>query len=392
MDAKGMPKAFWYISIGLIAVAVGGFVVYDSSQPSVVPNSEISAGFPQDIVALGRLEPASDVVNVAAPLALQGDRIAELRVNVGDFLQPGQVIAVLDSRDRLEKLLAQAQGQVQVTQSHLARVQAGAKRGEITAQQATTAQLKSELSGETSAQAAALVRLRAELDNAQNEFDRFNSLYQAGAVSASDLDAKGLALKSAQARLSEAKANEDWTGNTLQAQIRASQATLDGITEVRPEDIALAQAEVDQAKTALQVASTDLEKAFIRAPTAGQILEVLGRPGEQIGNQGIIKLGQTEQMVVVIEVDSSDINRVRIGQSATITSDAFEAELRGTIREIGYEVKRQSVFSDQPGADLDSRVIETRIELSSADSQRAANFTNLQVIAAIQTERSLNSR
>jgi multidrug efflux pump subunit AcrA (membrane-fusion protein) len=54
----------------------------------------------KQIVALGRLEPAGGIIKLSAPLALDGDRVKELRVQEGSKIQAGQIIAVLDSIDR----------------------------------------------------------------------------------------------------------------------------------------------------------------------------------------------------------------------------------------------------------------------------------------------------
>ena len=227
---KRLQNPAFVIGIGLVVLAIGGGIFYGLRQRTSILGAEVpvSLSTPQ-VVALGRLEPSSEVISLSAPLALQSDRLAELKVKVGDAVEAQQVVAVLDSRNRLEKLLAEAQEQVQIAEKKLAQVTAGAKQGEINAQRATVVQLQAELSGEMTAQAAALARLQAALNNAQADFDRFESLYQAGAISASDQDAKRLALRSAQAQFDEAKANRSRIVNTLQAQIKSAQATLNQI-------------------------------------------------------------------------------------------------------------------------------------------------------------------
>ena len=59
-------------------------------------------------------------------------------------IKPGDVIAVLDSRDRLQAALNQSQEQVRVAEANLALVKAGAKTGEIQAQQAAIARIQIE--------------------------------------------------------------------------------------------------------------------------------------------------------------------------------------------------------------------------------------------------------
>ena len=381
------PAKWQLIGFGLLAAVFGGLATY-AVLPMLneSPATEFAAvpAVPPTVVALGRLEPASTVVNLSLPLALDGDRVAELLVAEEETVEAGQVVAVMDSSDRLQQLVAQAEAQMRAAQQKLALVQAGEKQGIITAQQADITQLEADFAGTLSAQSATLTRLRAELQNAQVEFARFEQLYQRGAVSASARDEKQTVLATAQAQVEEATAEFGRSQQTLQAQITSARANLEQLREVRPEDIAVAQAEVDSAAESLAVANTELSQSQIRAPMAGRILKIHSYPGENVGDQGIAELGQTQRMVVVAEVDESDIQQIQIGQSAVVTSDAFASELRGTVERIGQTVSKQSVFSNQPGSNLDSRVVEVRIALSAEDSQKAASLTNLQVEAAIQ--------
>ncbi|WP_272819470.1 efflux RND transporter periplasmic adaptor subunit [Scytonema hofmannii] len=118
---------------------------------------------------------------------------------------------------------------------------------------------------------------------------------------------------------------------TLQQQINEAQATYKQMREIRPTDLQAAQAEVDSAIAALKKAKADLALAYVRSPIAGQILKIYAQPGEIVGEKGIAAIGQTNQMFVAAEVYETDINRVRSGQRATVTSSAFADELKGTV-------------------------------------------------------------
>ena len=107
-------------------------------------------------------------------------------------MEAGQVIAVLDNRDRLQAALQQAEEQVQIALAKLNQVQAGAQSGEIAAQRAEIARLEAAQAGDISTQQATIARLEAELGNARTEYQRYESLYQQGAVSASERDARAL--------------------------------------------------------------------------------------------------------------------------------------------------------------------------------------------------------
>ena len=234
------------------------------------------------------------------------------------------------------------------------------------------------------AQKAAIARWQSEVRTAKAEYNRYQSLYQDGAISASERDNKRLVWETAQAQLEEALATENRTITTLEAQIAAAKATLNRIAEVRPVDVETARAEVERAIATVKRAETELAQAYVRTPIAGQILKIHTHPGETIDEEyGIAELGQTEQMVVVAEVYQTDINKVSLGQNAVITSNVLSKELHGKVSEIGLQVTRQNVFSNQPGENLDRRVVEVKILLTPEDSQRAASLTNLQVQTAI---------
>jgi HlyD family secretion protein len=422
------------------------------SQTAAIPVTPPPA---KQIVGLGRLEPAEGIVKLSAPLALDGDRIKELRVQEGSKIRAGQIIAVLDSVDRLQSTLIHERQQVAIAQAKLAQIKAGAKPGEIVAQRATIsriqvqvkgeqntqqkaidrikaqwdgdkaaqleaiARIRAQWDGDRAAQSAAIGKFQVELANARSELNRYQQLAQKGAISQSLLDSKKLAVASFGQQLREAEAIRTRIENTSSKQLREAQivlariqntnrqqlqeadatlakvqgtgkgqiieaqANLTRIAEVRPIDIQAAQAEVQSAIATQNRAQTDLERAYIRTPTAGEILKINTRMGEKVTDKGIVDLAQTAATIVVAEIYQTDIDRVKIGQKATITSQAFSGGLNGVVDRIGLQVNRQNVFSDRPGENLDRRVIEVKIKLDSNDSKRVSGLTNLQVQAAI---------
>ncbi|GAP96298.1 ABC exporter membrane fusion protein [Leptolyngbya sp. NIES-2104] len=385
LDLFLKPKNRLWVVVGLATLVTGGTSFYIVSQFSPKPAAQPVETAPtvKRIAALGRLEPASEVVKLSAPIALDGDRVSQILVKQGDRVQKGQVIAILDSRDKLQDALNQAREQVRVAEAKLAQVRAGAKSGEIEAQQATITRLQADRSGEIAAQAAEINRWEAEVRTAQAEFDRFNKLYQQGAIAASNLDSKRLALDTARSQLRQAQVKQNQAANSLEAQLSEARANLDRIAEVRPVDVEPVETEVRSAIAAMKRAETELEQAYIRAPIAGQILKVHTRAGEKISNSGIADLAQNDQMVAVAEVYQSDIANVKVGQNAVITGQGFEGELQGKVSAVGLLVNQQEVFSNQPGENLDRRVVEVKIRLTPEASQQVSGLTNLQVQTAI---------
>ncbi|MGB5637182.1 MAG: ABC exporter membrane fusion protein [Waterburya sp.] len=370
------------IFIAGIALILGGMTVYRLRQTTV---SEVEAPIQvlpeiKTVTALGRLEPSGEIIQISVSSAAEGNRIEELLVQQGDKIKRGDVIAILDSRDRLEAALNQAQEQVGVAQANLAKVKAGAKTGEIQAQQAAIARIEAERSNNIIAQSAMVSRMEAELRNAELEYQRYQTLYQDGAVSASAKDSKYLTLATAQEQLAEAKANLKRIESSQQKQLVQAKATLDKIAEVRPVDVAVAQAEVRQAQAAVKTSQAELDRAYIKSPQAGRVIKILTRPGEVVSSdEGIARIGQVDQMYAVAEVYESDITKVQLGQKATVTSSAISGKLTGIVEYIGLEVERQEVVNTDPTANIDAKVVEVKVKLDEASSQRVAGLTNLLV-------------
>ena len=361
---------------------VGSLAVYKLTQADTSKTEALVQTMPEikTVTALGRLEPKGEIIQISVSSDARGNQIDELLVREGDEIKKGQLIAILDSRDRLVAALDRDREQVRVAQANLAQVKAGAKTGEIQAQQAAIARIEAERSNNIMAQQATVSRIKAEVNNARVEYRRYDRLYQDGAISASEKDSKYLTLKTAQEQLAEAKANLNRIESSQQQQLAEAKATLNKIAEVRPVDVAVAEAEVRQAQAVVKTAQTELDKAYIKSPQAGTAIEILTRPGEVVSNgEGIVRIGQVKQMYAVAEVYESDIGKVKLGQPATITSSAIEGKLTGTVEQIGLEIERQEVVNTDPTANIDARVVEVKVKLDDKSSQKVAGLTNLQV-------------
>ena len=355
------------------------------SQINTPPPTPVPPSVPEPVAvsALGRIEPEGEVIQLSVSSAAEGSRVEQLLVKQGDTVRRGQVIAVLDSYSRRLAALKSAKADVQIAQANLARVKAGAREGDINAQQATINRLEAELRGQIAAQEAAIARLNAELANAEIEYRRYEQLYQDGAISASERDTRLLRVDTVKQQLSEAKETLNRTVETTKVQRKEAQAKLASIAEVRPVDVQVSQAELSQRIAAVNQAQAALELTEVRSPMNGQVLTVNVRPGEVVGNRGIVALGQTDQMYVVAEVYETDVDKVRLGQTATITGAAFNEELTGKVSEIGLEVKQQDVFESDPLVNTDNKIVEVKIRLDPESSQRVRSLSNLQVQVVI---------
>jgi HlyD family secretion protein len=385
------PRLYWAIGLSALSLMIlgGGMIVLRTGVSEQTPSAPTMPRRPVKVNALGRLEPQGEVIQVSAPgstaVSNSGSRVAELRVKEGDRVRQGQTIAVLDSRDRAWASLIEAKQQVAIAQAKLAQTRAGAKQGEIGARRSTVNSLEAELAGENKSQRTEIARLTAEFKNAQADATRYQSLRQSGAISASEAARYRLAAQTAQEKLNMANADFAQTQQTLQARIQEAESTVNQVAEVRPTDIALAQAEVEGAIASVNRLEAELSQAYIRAPQSGQILRIHTRAGERVGEEGIVALGQTERMMVVAEVYESDLHRIRNGQLATITSstNSFPKPLQGKVTEVGFEVAKRDVLDTDPTAANDARVVEVEIQLTPTASRQVARLTNAQVSVEI---------
>ena len=354
--------------IALIVLSSGvlGFTAYYAitkagiaSQPA--PTITATPKAPPAISSLGRLEPQGELVKVAPPSALGSSRIAKLLVKESDTVQQDQVIAVLDSFDRAQAAVKQAESQVEVRQSILDQVKAGSKTGDIEAQKAAMMSRK-----------ANLARWQNELEIANSDLKRYESLAKDGAASEFQRDSFMLKVKSISGQIEQAR-----------EEIAQAEGQLNSVSEVRPTDVKVAEMQLQSAISDLDRAKADLFLTVVRAPIAGQILKVHAKSGEAVSNSdGVVELGNTKQMYAVAEIYETDIGKVKVGQKATITSEVINGEISGKVERIGLRIAKNDVLGTDPATKTDVRVIEVRIKLD--NSAKVSSLTNLQVKVKIQ--------
>jgi HlyD family secretion protein len=304
---------------------------------------------PIGVSALARLAPEGEVIAIAPGSAADGGRVDRLHVAVGDRVSAGQIIAVLDTHRKRAASVREAQAKVEIARVKLAQVLAGPKLEDVRAQES-------------------LVRKnQAELQAAEVKFERTAVLLKRNVIAQQEFDDE---------RLKEREARES---------LGQSVAQLEAMKLVRPTDVKLAEADLAQSEAALAVASADLDAALIRSPVAGRVLRIHTRPGERVGDQGVVDVGGTDVMHAVAEVYEEDIGKVRPGQKARVRVPTLGAELSGEVVHKDLVVARKVVFNNDPVADTDARVVEVRIRLAPADSAQVAGLSNARAEVVIDT-------
>lgn len=310
---------------------------------SSVPAQQNAVAERVAVHALGRLEPASRILELSPESGNEGTTIRELLVQEGEDVESGAVLAVLDNFVRREASVAEARAALDAARAKLAQVKAGAKAGDIAAQE------------------AALALTRQQSTVVRKELDRARELHQRKALSDDDLDGK------------------QWELDRLMIESQRGSGLLDSLREVRETDVEAAAAEVARAEAILTSAETQLAASRIHAPVAGRILRIHVRPGERLGTDGVLELGDVRQMHAVAEVFEADVSLLREGLNAEVVVDGSGDRLRGTVVEIGHVVARKVVLTNDPVSDTDARVVEVRVSLDAESSGKVARLSNARV-------------
>lgn len=234
----------------------------------------------------GRIEATE--VDVATKLA---GRVASIDVDEGDFVEPGQILARMDTQ-ALEAQLQQARAQVRQAQNaeHTALAQVALRESEKVS-------------------AIAVVRQRqAELDAAQKRHARSATLVRRNALPQQTLDDDLARLQSTQAALAAAN-----------AQVISADA-----------GISAAQAQVEEARSAVEAAQAgvdrlqaDIDDSQLKAPRTGRVQYRVTQPGEVLGAGGkLLNLVDLTDVYMTFFLPERQAGRVALGSEVRLVIDA----------------------------------------------------------------------
>lgn len=218
-------------------------------------------------------------------------------VQKGDRVQKGQILARLESTPG-ELGLVQAQAKYQVAAARLKLLRSGTSQEE-------RATMEAELRAS-----------QAQLDLAEQSYARAKKLQQASAVSEGELN----------------ELEKDLT--IAKTQVAQWQAKLSGIERgPRPEELAIVEAELALAKSAVDAAAYDVARCSLRSPADGTVLQSnlqvggYARPGASS-----IVVADLARLVVAAAIPEARLDDLQIG--AVCRVQTATGELNGTVRSI----------------------------------------------------------
>jgi HlyD family secretion protein len=389
------------IIAGVLVIAAAA-VIYFSANPaawqSVAGQMDLSQPKTNGLTASGFIE--AEEVTIAPEL---GGRVLELLAEEGDDVEAGQVLVRLDGT-LLEAQIEAAQASLDLGQAQLSQAQAGARPEQVQKAEADLARAQAGRDGayqawqdlitlrdnpqrldaqiaqaeaQVAAAKAALDQAIAYKDAAQIAYDNYGDAlnilndippqYQPGLQMSFHLipnvywkswvgvNTAGATYDGAVQALNDLYAMRD-NPQDLNAQIDAAeaqyrageaavgmaQAQLDGLKAgATAEEIAIAEAQVEQAQAALAKLTVQRDKQTISAPVGGVVLEVNTHEGElAIPGGTMLTLGHLDQVTLTVYVPENRLGQVKIRQAVAVSVDSFPGRtFEGTVVRIADEAE-----------------------------------------------------
>ena len=263
------------ILILLAAVIVAGLYYYPRFVKEPPPSNQLALS--------GNIEAHESLVG----FKVQG-RIADLPVEEGQRIEQGALLARLEDADLKQKVRIDEDA-LRVRESNLALTLAGTRQQELKATQQN------------------MIDAHADLEQKLLDNDRMQRLFAKDEVSAQDRDLAVTALKRADAtfKAAQQRYNEAAEGS-------------------RKEDIAIAQANLNEAGANLGLSRLNLNYTVLRAPSTGVITVREAELGEVVApGTPVVTLADLDHIWLRAYIAETDMARVHWGQNATITTDTY---------------------------------------------------------------------
>lgn len=203
--------------------------------------------------------------------------ITDINVNEGDYVQAGQVISTLDTKDyNLKVKAAQAQ------------------------YDAAKKQIDNEIP-------AKIAQAQSALDLTKTTYDRLKALYDVGGISQSQLD-------------------------EITTKLNVDTETLN--TAISAKDVA--ETSLQQAKAALDLANSNIKSTTLTSPISGVILKKLNEAGENTAaGYPVVAIGNVDKVYIEVGVPDDSIDKIQKGMNVTAKVYGLDKDVTGTVEEIG---------------------------------------------------------
>lgn len=427
----------------LLGGGTTGSAATNATQMGVVAAKEGT----QATVAVRSAASSVGVVSAAGNLELANEQqvvvevsgiVSQLPAKVGDVVEAGDLLVVLDSRDSeraVEQALlslataqadyadqldgadpleiAAAEASLRAAQENLADVMAGPSQQELASAQASLAAAQASYtdlqSGPTGAEltqlATAMRKAEVAVAEAQTNYDAIAWRNDAGMTSqAADLQSATLDYEDALAAYEQATAPA--TTSDLQSALSEIQNAQEQVTTLLNQptaaDIAEAESQVASAESSLKQlqaggdvaaietaraqlaqaqldldnAVVDLASTEIRAPMAGTVLTLDLTLGQQVSSgTTVATVADTTDLELTVNVAEVDIEQVQVGQPAEIELDALPGKsFEGTVIQVA------------PSNDPDQSVVNYPVTIQLSDDNLSGVRSGMTALATLTNQ------
>ncbi|MFC2995742.1 HlyD family efflux transporter periplasmic adaptor subunit [Acinetobacter sichuanensis] len=259
-------------------------------------------------------------------------QVEKVLVSDTQQVKKGDVLAIIDNRDAK---IAVAQAEAELTKAKRQYTQSSANSSSLSSQILVSAD-------DINSAKAQVAQAEVGYQQAQQEFARRQQLSASGAISKEEFTKSQSALNNAKASVDVAKAflaQAESKRKAAQSNLDANEALIKGTSQTSTPDVLVAQAKLDQALL-------DLERTEIKAPLDG----VIARRNIQVGQRvalgaSLMKIVPLSELYVDANFKESQLQNVKVGQKATLTSDLYgkKVEYHGTV--IGFSGGTGSAFA-----------------------------------------------
>jgi multidrug resistance efflux pump len=337
------------LAVGMLAFSIYHVVLAQQTLPKPPPPIEPPrTPFGSTVAGAGIVEAKTENISIGSPLS---GVVLEVYVPVeavGKIVKKDEPLFLVDNR-QLKAQLKYAQANLAAAEAQLAKLKAQPRREEVPPSEAKV-------------QVA-----QANVDLQQDLAERSRRLVPGRTVSEEDYRQKQLTAAMARQQLTQAQAED--------ALLKAGAWDKDKI---------IAQAQIEMARAQIEQIQTDLDRALVRAPMDGKVLQVNVRPGEYVGtppSQALVVLGSVAQLHVRVDIDEHDIPRAH--RYFTSGVPAF-ASPRGDpsmrfpltfVRVEPYVVPKKSLTGDNTER-VDTRVLQV---IYRVENEAPALYVGMQV-------------
>ena len=242
---------------------------------------------------------ADETSRVAPKIA---GKIANVSVNVGDFITQGAVIAKIDDSDARHELAA--------AEARVKQAVAGVRQAEARLGLEPNGRFNASRIPEVRAAGAAYEQAQAELRQAQANEERYRDLVKTGDVAMITYEQFRTTRDTAVTRVNSAREQLEAAVNNAR---QSNQA------------IASAEATVDAARADVATALQVVADTVVRAPFSGFISERPVAVGEYVSSASIIVvLLRSNPIKIQIQVAEADVPAVAIGRGVSVQVDAYK--------------------------------------------------------------------